>query len=128
VLIIVAKRLELAIRKGDCISRLGGDEYLVGLMMDRDHVGEIEPMAGKFAEIISKPMSIDGNIVKVGASVGIAAYPMHGNNINVLIDIADKKMYNVKQGLQKLDKAKAKTKNKSLMPVVIFPGNTKSRS
>jgi diguanylate cyclase (GGDEF)-like protein len=129
VLIIVAKRLELAIRKGDCASRLGGDEYLVGLMMDKDHVSEIEPMAGKFAEIISEPMSIDGNIVKVGASVGIAAYPMHGNNVNVLIDIADKKMYNVKQGLQKLDKAKAKakTKNKSLMPVVIFPGNAKRR-
>jgi hypothetical protein len=52
----------------------------------------------------------------------------HSHQINVLIDIADKKMYNVKQGLQKLDKAKAKTKNKSLMPVVIFPGNTKSRS
>lgn len=125
VLIIVAKRLELAIRKGDCIARLGGDEYLVGLMIDREHISEVNALAEKFAAIISEPMNIDGNIVKVGASVGIAAYPMHGNKVNVLIDIADKKMYKIKQGLQKLEKEHGK--NKEPEPVVIFPGNAKSR-
>ncbi len=102
VLVIVAKRLELAIRKGDCISRLGGDEYLVGLLIDRDSASEVNVMAAKFTAIITEPMHINGNMFKVGASVGIAAYPLHGNNVEVLIDIADKKMYKVKQGLQKL--------------------------
>jgi len=125
VLIIVAKRLELAIRKGDCISRLGGDEYLVGLLIDRDHASDVNTMAAKFTAIISEPMHIDGNIFKVGASVGIAAYPLHGNNVSVLIDIADKKMYKIKQGLQKL--AKQRDQNSGLEPVVIFPGNSKSR-
>jgi diguanylate cyclase (GGDEF)-like protein len=125
VLTIVAKRLELAIRKGDCISRLGGDEYLVGLLFDRDHASDVHTMAAKFTAIISEPMNINGNIFKVGASVGIAAYPLHGNNVNVLIDIADKKMYNIKKGMQKV--AKDRKRNKEPEAVVIFPGNSKSR-
>jgi len=127
VLIIVAKRLELAIRKGDCISRIGGDEYLVGLLIDRDNASDVNTMAAKFAAIISEPMNIDGNMFKVGASVGIAAYPLHGNNVEVLIDIADKKMYRIKQGLQKLAKQRKK-KDGSKEAVVIFPGNSKSNS
>ncbi len=125
VLIIVAKRLELAIRKDDCISRLGGDEYLVSLMIDRDHASDVNTMAAKFTAIISESMNIDGNILKVGVSVGIAAYPLHGNNVNVLIDIADKKMYKIKQGLQKL--VEQRDQNSEPEPVVIFPGNSKSR-
>jgi len=123
VLVIVAKRLELAIRKGDYISRLGGDEYLVGLMMDKEHVSEVTSMAEKFTAIISEPMRIDGNIVKVGTSVGIAAYPMHGNNIDVLIDIADKKMYNIKQGIDKV--AKKPEEDDNSKAIVIFPSNSK---
>jgi diguanylate cyclase (GGDEF)-like protein len=102
VLIIVAKRLELAIRRGDYISRLSGDEYLVSLMMDKENLSEIKKMAAKFTAIISEPMNIDGTNIKVGVSIGISAYPMHGNKISVLMDIADKKMYQVKQGLQEV--------------------------
>lgn len=126
VLVIVARRLELAIRKGDNISRLGGDEYLVGLMMDKEHISKVRDIAEKFTAIISEPMHIDGIIVKVGASVGIAAYPMHGNNIDVLIDIADKKMYGVKQGIHKLEKEKEKEENKEPEPVVILSSKSKN--
>ena len=83
VLIIVAKRLELAIRHGDHISRLGGDEYLLGLMMEKENLNEVEGMTAKFIDLISQPMNIEGLRIKIGASVGIAAYPMHGNNIDV---------------------------------------------
>ena len=98
VLKIVAKRLELAIRSGDHIARLGGDEYLIGLMMDKDHLGEAENMTEKFATIIAQPMNIEGIRVKVGSSIGLSAYPIHGNQISVLLDIADKRMYDAKKG------------------------------
>ena len=97
VLVIVAKRLELAIRNGDHISRLGGDEYVLGLMMEKENLDEIETMANKFIDIISQPMNVEGLRVKVGASIGVAAYPIHGNSIEALIEIADQRMYQAKK-------------------------------
>jgi len=100
VLKIVAKRLELGIRKGDNLSRLGGDEYLIGLLMEKENISEIEAMASKFSALVEQPMNIAGTSIKVSCSIGIAAYPMHGHDVNVLIDIADKKMYQTKNDIQ----------------------------
>ena len=126
VLLIVAKRLELAIRNGDHISRLGGDEYLLGLMMDKANLDEIEAMANKFVDVISQSMNVEGLRIKVGASIGIAAYPIHGNNIEALINIADHKMYQAKKGKNKESYDVDTTANKhddEQKSVVIFPGS-----
>jgi diguanylate cyclase (GGDEF)-like protein len=126
VLIIVAKRLELAVRRGDHLSRLGGDEYLVGLMMEKENLDEVEGMTKKFIDLVSQPMNVEGLRLKVGTSVGVAAYPIHGNNIDVLLDIADKRMYQVKRGRHKSKPIVEESKDKSNKePVVIFPGNSK---
>ena len=129
VLLIVAKRLELAIRKGDHLSRLGGDEYLLGLMMEKENLSEIESLANKFVGVISQSMNVEGLRIKVGASIGVAAYPIHGNNIESLISISDHRMYQVKKGKtdsSAFDNDSIKTdeelENES---VVIFPGNKK---
>ena len=129
VLIIVAKRLELAIRTGDYLSRLGGDEFLLGLTMEKEHLSEVESMCEKFVTLISQPMNIDGLKIKISASVGIAAYPMHGNNINVLMDIADKKMYQAKKGITEKNRyTYGEFNQKEQEPVVIFPGKSKNTS
>lgn len=118
VLKIVAKRLEVGIRKGDNLSRLSGDEYLIGLLMDKENLLEIEMMADKFSTLVSQPMNINGLKIKISISVGIAAYPMHGNKVSVLMDIADKKMYKSKQG--KIEEFNFDTLIDE--SVVIFPG------
>lgn len=97
VLKVVAKRLELAVRSEDHVSRLGGDEYLIGLMMDKNQLDETELLTHKFSAIIAQSMNIEGIRVSVGTSIGIAAYPIHGNQVSVLIDIADKRMYEAKK-------------------------------
>lgn len=125
VLVIVAKRLELAIRQGDHLSRLGGDEYVMGLMMDKDNLDEIESMANKFIDIISQPMNVEGLRVKVGASVGVAAYPIHGNNIDALIEIADQRMYQAKKRKADYSLTNDSIINDEQEAVVIFPGNAK---
>ena len=127
VLIIVAKRLELAIRNGDHISRLGGDEYLLGLMMDKESLNEVEGMTAKFIDLVSQPMNIEGLRIRIGASVGIAAYPIHGNNVDVLLDIADKRMYHVKKGKENkpyFEELTQLSNKKAKEPVVIFPGKS----
>ena len=96
VLKIIARRLELAVRTKDCLARLGGDEFLIGLLLEKESTGEIENMAEKFCTIISDPLNINGVRLEVSASIGIAAYPFHGNQIRVLMEIADKKMYQIK--------------------------------
>lgn len=127
VLIIVAKRLELAIRNGDHISRLGGDEYLLGLMMDKESLNEVEGMTAKFIDLVSQPMNIEGLRIRIGASVGIAAYPIHGNNVDVLLDIADKRMYSTKRGKVNkpyFEELTQHNNKKVEEPVVIFPGKS----
>ena len=124
VLKIVAKRLELAIRQGDYLSRLGGDEYLISLMLNNENLSEVEVLAEKFTALITQPMNIDGMKIKIGASIGIAAYPMHGNKVSVLMDIADKKMYQIK-GSRKQEEEEKKER---VEPIVIFPGNTGRRN
>ena len=127
VLVIVAKRLELAIRDGDHVSRLGGDEYVLGLMMDKHNLDEVETMANKFIDIISQPMNVEGLRVKVGASIGVAAYPIHGNNIEALIEIADQRMYQAKKRKTDFSFADNADTDKEQEAVVIFPGNAKKR-
>ena len=123
VLSVVAKRLEFAIREGDYLSRLAGDEFIVGLLMEKERISEVEKMSDKFTDVLSKPMNIDGVTLNVGVSIGIAAYPMHGDKINVLLDIADKKMYKIKKDEKDAmhDRQQAEMESDS---VVIFPGNT----
>ena len=126
VLLIVAKRLELAIRKGDHLSRLGGDEYLIGLMIEKENIGEIESMANKFVDVISQSMNVDGLRVKVGASIGVAAYPINGNSIESLISIADHRMYQAKKGKVNLFYEKPLSIDSESVnneSVLIFPGN-----
>jgi len=98
VLRVVARRLESATRKGDQISRLGGDEFLVGLLMKEGTLSNLEQMAEKFIALISQDMSIEGEKIKIGASIGVAAYPIHGNTIDGLLEIADNQMYKAKHG------------------------------
>jgi len=116
VLTIVARRLEFTVRKSDCLSRLGGDEYLIGLLMNKENYPEVESMAEKFSTIISEFMNVDGINLKVGASIGIASFPMHGNDIETLMDIADTKMYQDKK-----DNSNSRKNMSENDHIVIFP-------
>jgi len=123
VLKIIARRLELAVRKNDSLSRLGGDEYLIGLQVAKENLSEVESMVKKYETIISDTIKVDGVKLQVGASIGVAAYPIHGNNIKVLMDIADKKMYQVKHGEK--DKKLGRDKEDTNEAVVMFPGRSR---
>lgn len=102
---IIAKRLESAIRRGDHLSRLGGDEYLMGLTMNREKLAQIDTIKKKYVSIISQPMDIEGVSMKVGASIGVAIYPKHSDDLEVLINMADQKMYEVKKSKKNLEVA-----------------------
>ena len=67
----VSERLLSALRKSDRLARLGGDEFAV-LQFDAEQPGGAETLAKRMVELVGRPYVIDGHMIDIGASVGIA--------------------------------------------------------
>lgn len=65
----VANRL-LEIAPSALVSRLGGDEFTI--LQDVDDLVEVELLAGRIIEKLRLPSQIEGNLITVGASIGIS--------------------------------------------------------
>ncbi len=96
-LLVVAKRLESIVSKDDYISWVGGNKYLVSFLTEKEKLSKVETIAENITTLISKPININGFRINLDANVEIVAYPIHGNQVSVLLDIADKKMYQAEQ-------------------------------
>jgi diguanylate cyclase (GGDEF)-like protein/PAS domain S-box-containing protein len=92
----VAERLNLRLRGTDTVSRLGGDEFTILL----EEINQPEAAARIATEIIaalSAPWQLSKGIeVRIGVSVGIALYPVHGTSSEELMQQADTAMYQAK--------------------------------
>ncbi|MFI6657234.1 EAL domain-containing protein [Streptomyces sp. NPDC050523] len=99
-LVQAARRLQDAVRKGDTASRLGGDEFAALIVGDgtRDRSARerhILELADRLRHTLSQPYVIDGNDVRVAASIGVAfAEPSLG--AGELLRNADLAMYRAK--------------------------------
>jgi diguanylate cyclase (GGDEF)-like protein/PAS domain S-box-containing protein len=94
-LVEVAKRLRLCVRESDTLARLGGDEFTV-ILNDTHEREDMEMMAKKIIESIDQPVDLEGDAVKIGASIGIARYPDDASTTGTLLIVADKAMYAAK--------------------------------
>jgi diguanylate cyclase (GGDEF)-like protein/PAS domain S-box-containing protein len=93
-LIAVAKRIKMAIRDEDTVSRLGGDEFIL-LFPDTD-ANTAMHIATKLIEAVSKPSIIESHELIITPSIGIAIYPDDGKDFETLLKNADTAMYKVK--------------------------------
>lgn len=97
-LVEVARRLEQVIRAGDSAARLGGDEFVV-LLSNLHSIDECQEIAQRLLEVIRQPVALaDGVSARVGASIGIALYPQDSSDPEQLMRLADRAMYQAKQG------------------------------
>jgi len=94
VLIEIANRLSGTLRESDTAARLGGDEFVL-LLPATPLVGAVEA-ARALVDFIVAPMTIEGKPLAVGASIGIAVFPNHGRDVEVLLAAADSAMYEAK--------------------------------
>jgi diguanylate cyclase (GGDEF)-like protein/PAS domain S-box-containing protein len=92
---LAAARLKDCLRKGDTLARQGGDEFTIVLPELRDR-NDAKIIAEKFLETLQKPFDLDGHVVHISASIGIAVYPSDGETIDELLRHADIAMYQVK--------------------------------
>lgn len=92
---VVAKRLKACVREGDLLARLGGDEFaLLSLLnMSRD---EAQALAGRLVAALSEPVQLDGVLVEVSTSVGVALAPQDGQDPQALLQCADLALYAAK--------------------------------
>lgn len=88
-----AQRLQDAIRKEDAVARFGGDEFVVYL----HGVGEavvITAICEKIRTSLEAPIGLrQGGVVRVGASIGYASFPEDGPNSDILLRVADNRMF-----------------------------------
>jgi len=92
VLIQATESIRKNIRASDFVARLGGDEFVVILEnynLDKIKLNMIESIQTSLNENIE----IDGSTIKLRASIGTSVYPHDGDNLQVLLRNADKKMY-----------------------------------
>jgi diguanylate cyclase (GGDEF)-like protein/PAS domain S-box-containing protein len=106
VLAEVAKRIEKVVRPRDMVARLGGDEFVV-LMPNLDSVDGGLAVAERILAIIGNAIDIDGQILPIGASIGVAFAPHDAATGDELLRAADLAMYDAKsrgrQGISVFD-------------------------
>lgn len=91
----IAKLFEAALREGDSVARVGGDEFAV-LLADLARVEDIPAVVERIFDIFRKPVDVIGNSIFVTVSVGIAVWPYDGADSTALMKNADIAMYQAK--------------------------------
>lgn len=91
----VSLRLQKCLRRGDTLSRFGGDEFTL-LMPEIASEDSAAKIAHKLIRALRQPFFLGEHEIYVGCSVGIVVYPGGGDDIDSLIQNADIAMYQVK--------------------------------
>jgi len=97
VLMYFADTLKFNVREADVVSRYGGEEFIV-VLPRTNHRGayRVAEKLRKKVEEMSLTAISNENPPKITCSLGISVYPLHGNNIDMLIHSADKALYKAK--------------------------------
>jgi diguanylate cyclase (GGDEF)-like protein len=95
-LIEVARRLRGLLRQSDTVARLGGDEFVV--LLDGVTVPGWENTVGEaITAALAEPFDIDGRVVQVGVSIGVALSSDDAADPDHLLREADAAMYRAKE-------------------------------
>lgn len=91
----VAARLQSVLADGDVVARLGGDEFAI-LLLDSATLSAPETVAARLVAEINRAFLLDGQLIHVGASVGIAIGCQDGQQADELMRHADLALYKAK--------------------------------
>lgn len=84
----LAVRLSKIFRAEDCISRASGDNFLI-IVTDHKKTADLSIVARKIIDFLSEPFVVDEAKIKLSVGIGIAEYPMNGENVLTLLKNAD---------------------------------------
>jgi diguanylate cyclase (GGDEF)-like protein/PAS domain S-box-containing protein len=92
----VADRLREAVRRGDQVFRIGGDEFVIIVVNDVED-SATETVAMRILAAMREPYRLGDENVTVTGSLGVAVYPEDGTDARSLMRSADASMYRMKQ-------------------------------
>jgi len=91
----VADRLRRCVRGHHLVARMGGDEFMFLFKKMNDHK-QIKQKVEEILHAFRKPFTVGGSEFHMSASLGIAVYPEHGEDVETLMIHADSAMYRAK--------------------------------
>ena len=92
---IVAQRLRSVVREIDGVARLGGDEFAV-LQAGVADPGDVAALARRIVDLLGRTYVVEGHLVAIGASVGVAVPRPDGTGCEHLLRHADLALYRAK--------------------------------
>jgi diguanylate cyclase (GGDEF)-like protein len=92
----LGERLRDQLREGELLARLGGDEF--GILFPSVTWEAAAESAARVHAALEDPFPLRGLPLEIAASVGVAAYPEHGGDVDTLLQRADVAMYMAKDG------------------------------
>jgi diguanylate cyclase (GGDEF)-like protein/PAS domain S-box-containing protein len=90
----VAERLDGLVGEGT-LARLGGDDFV--LLQPLRAAEDAAVLAQRVLDVLARPFSVEGEMLTVGASIGIGVYPADGRDFSELLKNADAAMYHAKE-------------------------------
>lgn len=92
----VAARLQSHIRKSDTVARFGGDEFAILMSEFNKDENTINQFCQSLNKLFDEPFQVDGQLIEISLSIGVALYPESALNATDLVRFADQAMYHVK--------------------------------
>src|SRR5688572_17300447 len=92
----MADRLSDAVRDGDTVSRLGGDEFIL-VLNDQHNEDVVFRAMQRIIGKVGEPVVIGGQELTVTCSAGISLFPQDGTDVETLLKNADAAMYRAKE-------------------------------
>ena len=93
---LIAKRLRATLRDSDSLARTGGDEFLM-VLESIDELPQVKRILDRIQKELSEPLTLSGQTVSIGTSIGASHFPEDTGNADTLIRHATQALHEAKQ-------------------------------